>query len=639
VNYSIRIIILSILDSIMIALSVILAYFLRFDFQVKQPFFSLLPYVIGLHISLVIGFFFWVKIYKRVWRYASIGEVISLVKAITLAEIMFYAIHMTVQTSFPEFIVPRSIYILAWVLITATIGGSRFVWRMFRDSYFKIQPHHRRTLIVGAGKAGALIAKELKHSSSLDLYPIAFIDDDQSKWKLEILGLPVLGGREKISEVVAKHSIDKIIIAIPSASKAEIAKIIEICKETKAKIKLLPRVSDLVDGKISINLIREVSLEDLLGRDPVQVDLEGIANYVTNQVVLVTGAGGSIGSELCRQILPFAPKQLLLLGRGENSIYDIEIELKKNFPQAKLETVIADVKDRHRIKAIFSEYKPSVVFHAAAHKHVPLMEKNPGEAVKNNIIGTKNVAECAHEYGADRFVMVSTDKAVNPTSIMGATKRVAEMFVQGMAKISHAKFITVRFGNVLGSRGSVIPLFKRQIEEGGPVTVTHPEMIRYFMTIPEAAQLIIQAGALAKGGEIFILDMGQPVKILELAKDLIRLSGFEPDKDIKVLFTGVRPGEKLYEEILTQEEGISATKHNRIFVGKPSVFSLEELQFVIRKLEQIVLKKDDANFSDTIRDLIKQAVPTFVSINNRTAKEVHDIIRNELACTKEKNDD
>jgi FlaA1/EpsC-like NDP-sugar epimerase len=426
------------------------------------------------------------------------------------------------------------------------------------------------------------------------------------------MGLPVIGGREKIPEVIDQYSIQDIVIAIPSAPRSEIAKIIDICKNTKTSTKILPSVADLINGRVSVKSIREVRVEDLLGRDSVEVNLNEIAGYVKDQVVLVTGAGGSIGSELCRQISSYAPKKLLLLGRGENSIYEIELELRKSYPQM-LEALIADIQDRSRMKEVFDLYRPSVVFHAAAHKHVPLMEQNPAEAVKNNIFGTKNVAECADEYGSSHFIMISTDKAVNPTSVMGATKRVAEIFIQGLDRISSTKFVAVRFGNVLGSRGSVIPVFQKQIQEGGPVTVTHPDMVRYFMTIPEAVQLVIQAGALAKGGEIFILDMGEPVKIVDLARNLIRLSGLLPDQDIKIEYTGIRPGEKLFEEILTNEEGISATKHDRILVGKPMNVSWDELQLKLMELQQIVAKDKAANRSGEIKKLLCDIVPAYLT--------------------------
>lgn len=611
-SYRKRLIFLNILDVLIVVGAVTMAYFLRFDFRIQVQYFAALPLVIAAHVFITMIVFNRANMYRRMWQYASVGELVSLVKAATVAEIIFAFVAVTIHTHFSWFIVPRSIYLLSWVLIIVLIGGSRFAWRMFRDSYINPadRTYNRRTLIIGAGSAGVLIAKELKQAVNPELYPFAFIDDDNTKWELQVLGMPILGGREKIPEVVKKYNIEKIIIAIPSATKSETAEIIDICKNTGTKIKILPRVGDLVSN-ISVSMIREVNVEDLLGRDPVQVDLQGIANYVTGKVVLVTGAGGSIGSELCRQISPFGPQKLLLMGHGENSIYDIEMELSSSFPNLKMETIIADIQDCKRLKEVFEIHSPAVVFHAAAHKHVPLMEKNPAEAVKNNILGTKNLADCAHQFGVSRFVMISTDKAVNPSSVMGATKRVAEMYVQGIARTSQTKFVAVRFGNVLGSRGSVIPLFKKQIEQGGPVTVTHPDMVRYFMTIPEAVQLVIQAGAFAKGGEIFILDMGEPVKIADLARDLIRLSGFEPNADIKIEYTGIRPGEKLFEEILTNEEGISATKHNRIFVGKPGDFSWEELQFMLRKMEQVVIDKTGSNSPEEAKKLLKQIVPTF----------------------------
>lgn len=608
-----RLLSLCAIDALIVTLALMTAYLLRFDFVIKKPYFDYLHVVITIHVVLTITLFHRSKMYRRVWQYASIGELVSLFKAASVAEIIFYVINNLIQDHFPSYIVPRSIYPITWALIILGVGGSRFYWRMFRDSYLKLplRINMRRTLIIGAGKAGAILVNELKQSPEAELYPVAFIDDDKGKWNLELMGLPVLGGREKIQEVVSQYNIQKIVVALPSAPKTEIAKILEICKNTGAMIKILPRVADLIDSRVSVNMIREVQVEDLLGREPVQVDLEGIANYVTNQVVLVTGAGGSIGSELCRQISPFKPQKLLLLGHGENSIYDIELELRKAFPDLPLKTVIADVQDRMRIKEVFTAHRPSVVFHAAAHKHVPLMERDPAEAVKNNILGTRNVAECAHESGAARFVMISTDKAVNPTSVMGVTKRVAEMIVQSLGRSSQTKFVAVRFGNVLGSRGSVIPIFKRQIQEGGPVTVTHPEMVRYFMTIPEAVQLVIQAGSFARGGEVFILDMGAPVKISELARDLIRLSGLEPDKDIEIQYTGIRPGEKLFEEILTNEEGITATKHNRIFVGKPSEICRESLEEAVGRLWSAAYAGETASRGAEIRAILKAIVPTF----------------------------
>lgn len=635
-----RTVILVMLDAVIIALSVYLAYLLRFDFRIRQEFISTLPYVITAEVLITISFFGYFKIYKRVWKYASIGDLISIVKGVTVATMLFFLIHkFMVHPYFPKIIVPRSIYILAWIIAITGIGGSRFLWRMMRDNYSKIKPHHHRALIIGAGDAGTMVVKELKHTHS-EHYPIAFIDDDPRKRNLEVLGIPVVGDRTMIMEAVARYEIKAIIIAIPSASRSEIAEIVAICKNTGCKIKMIPRMNDLINGKISINMIRNVNVEDLLGREPVKVNLEEIAGYLSGNVVMVTGAGGSIGSELCRQIACFSPKQLILLGHGENSIYEIELELRKKHPDLTIQPVIADIQDKYRMKQVFEEFGPKVIFHAAAHKHVPLMEHNPMEAIKNNVLGTKNLAECAHEYGVSRFVMISTDKAVNPTNVMGATKRIAEMIVQSLDKISSTQFAAVRFGNVLGSRGSVIPVFKKQIEEGGPVTVTHPDMIRYFMTIPEAVQLVIQTGALAKGGEIFILDMGNPVKIADLAADLIRLSGLEPNKDIHISYTGIRPGEKLFEEILTNEEGALATKHDRIFVGRPLDLSFEELQLKLKQLEYLALRTESPN-AEEIKAVLKEMVPTYQwrdVYGEPTNAAVQEAIRSslELVATLEK---
>ncbi|ARU63849.1 polysaccharide biosynthesis protein [Tumebacillus avium] len=593
-------------------MAVTLAYFLRFDFQVLPEYFVAFPYVVLLHAALTPIVFYSMKMYHSVLQYASIGELKNILRATVVAGLIFALIHQMIHLEFEWFKVPRTILLLSWVLTVLGVGGSRLAWRIFRDSVMRSEPNHPRVLIVGAGSAGALIARELKTSPYSTLNPVAFIDDDRKKRGLAILGLPVVGGREAIQYAVEKYGVQKILIAIPSAQETEIAAILDICKRTTCQIKTLPRVSDIAAGKVSVNMIREVSVEDLLGREAVQVDLEGVASYVAGQVVLVTGAGGSIGSELCRQISKFAPQQLLLLGHGENSIYEIELELRGKFPALPLATIIADIQDRKRLNAVFDAYRPSVVFHAAAHKHVPLMERNPQEAIKNNVLGTKNVAECAHEYGASRFVMISSDKAVNPTSVMGVSKRVAEMIIQGLDRISETQFVAVRFGNVLGSRGSVIPIFKRQIQAGGPVTVTHPDMVRYFMTIPEASQLVIQAGALAEGGEIFILDMGEPVNIADLARDLIRLSGFRPDEDIEIVYTGIRPGEKLFEEILTNEEGTEETKHNRIFVGRPLDFSWEELQFMIKRLAGAAFAPDVESKAEEIKALFKAIVPTYL---------------------------
>lgn len=610
-NKWLRISLLCLIDSLLIIASVYGAYLLRFDFEIRQHYANALPYVLLMYVLLMIPSFWFYKIYKRIWVYASIGDLISIGKGTITASAAFYFFHQAIVLEYePDIVVPRSIYLLTIIMAFLSISGSRFIWRIFRDNYIKIKPHHQRALVIGAGEAGIMVVRELKHTVS-EYYPVAFIDDNADKIGMEVNGVPVVGTRIDIPNVVVKDKIDIIILAIPAASRLEIASILNICKQTGCQIKIVPRVNDLINGNISIKMIRDVSVEDLLGRDPVNVDLEAISEYVRDQVILISGAGGSIGSELCRQIAGFKPRQILLLGRGENSIYDIELELRSAYPRIQIEPLIADIQNKKRIQALFSKYKPQVVFHAAAHKHVPLMEKNPLEAVRNNIIGTKNIAECAHENNTSRFVMISTDKAVNPTSIMGASKRAAELVVQGFNQISNTRFAAVRFGNVLGSRGSVIPVFKRQIEEGGPVTVTHPEMIRYFMTIPEAVQLVIQAGAIADGGEIFILDMGQPVKIADLARDLIRLSGLEPEEDIKIIYSGIRPGEKLFEEILTSEEGTAATKNDRIYIARPSCVSYADVKAMVTSFEQMILIENHHLTLEEVRDEITRWIPQY----------------------------
>ncbi|NOU88995.1 NAD-dependent epimerase/dehydratase family protein [Paenibacillus sp. LMG 31460] len=589
----------------LIWLSIFIAYLLRFDWHIPPTYLTqCLEYAA---VSMIVGAasLIYFKMYRRVWEYASIGEVISIIKAVLATCTLSYLIICLLH----EPRVPFSIYIRVVENMILIIGASRFLWRVVRDKYYKKKTNQRQALIIGAGDCGILIAKELKFNPNSPVYPVAFIDDDPSKYKHLVMGIPVLGARNEIIRIAEDYEIEEIIIAMPSVSKIDISEIIDICKHTKAKMKIIPRINDLIEGKVTINAIRDVQVEDLLGRDPINIDLEGVANYVQDKVVLVTGAGGSIGSELCRQIAPFNPRRLILLGHGENSIYGIEKEIHRLFPSLKIEPVIADVQDKERMEDVFRNFQPKVIFHAAAHKHVPLMERNPAEAIKNNVFGTRNVAECAHQFKAERFVLISTDKAVNPTSVMGATKRIAELIIQSLDRVSQTKFVAVRFGNVLGSRGSVIPHFKEQIALGGPVTVTHPEMVRYFMTIPEAVQLVIQAGAFAKGGEVFILDMGDPVKIVDLATDLIRLSGFEPGVDIEINFTGMRPGEKLYEELLLNEEGIGNTTHDRIFVGSPSKISHSELAKEIARLEKIVCEEQGI-----VREAVKHLVPNFSNV-------------------------
>jgi len=516
---------------------------------------------------------FKLHLYKKVWEYASIGELVNIFQIVTASIVL---------TSIFQLVIFGEVFFrllaVTWLLHIMFIGGSRFCWRVYRDFILNKNGNKKRTLIVGAGAAGTMVARQLLKNQDADLIPVGFVDDDEKKHNLDIFGIPVVGGTDQLPAIVARFNIENIIIAIPSLKKKELNAIFQECAKTHAKTKILPMLEDLVSGKVSVSQFRDVQVEDLLGREPIKLDIENISEYLTGKTVLVTGAGGSIGSEICRQIVPFQPSRLILLGHGENSIYSIEMELKENHQTAEIEfiTEIADMQDADKMNLIMRLYQPDVVYHAAAHKHVPLMERNPEEALKNNVIGTMNVAKAASWYGVKTFVMISTDKAVNPTSVMGATKRLAEMVIQEMDKMSKTKFVTVRFGNVLGSRGSVIPLFKRQIEKGGPVTVTHPEMVRYFMTIPEASRLVIQAGSLAKGGEIFVLDMGDPVKIVDLARNLIKLTGNSVE-EIGIEFSGIRPGEKLFEELLKDEEVHEQQIYPKIYIGKRSTLFTEEI--------------------------------------------------------------
>ncbi|RDW22414.1 hypothetical protein CWR48_01530 [Oceanobacillus arenosus] len=523
------------------------------------------------------------KLYKKVWEYASIQELLIILKVVSFSVITAMIIQLLL---FQE--IQFKLFVITWLLHMCFIGGSRFIWRIYRDSFLNQTDNKIRTLIIGAGSAGTMVARQLLKNNESNLLPVAFIDDDPRKQRLELLGLPVVGGVDAIVSSVAELEIDHIIISIPSLSKKELNTIFLECAKTNAQTKILPFLEDLITGKISINQFRDVQVEDLLGRDPVDMDIESISEYINNKVVLVTGAGGSIGSEITRQISAFRPRQVILLGHGENSIYSIEMELKETFKSSQIDfiTEIADVQDEIKMMNVMRKYQPDVVYHAAAHKHVPLMERNPEEAVKNNIIGTRNVAKAASLHNVDIFVMVSTDKAVNPTSVMGASKRLAEMIVQSMDKASDTKFVAVRFGNVLGSRGSVIPLFKKQIEKGGPVTVTHPDMVRYFMTIPEASRLVLQAGALANGGEIFVLDMGEPVKIADLAKNLIKLSG-NSIEEIGIEYTGIRPGEKLFEELLQDNEIHQEQVYPKIYIGKTTNLYIDDINQIIKNYSTI----------------------------------------------------
>lgn len=553
-------------------------------------------------ISLLI---FWVfRLYHSLWQYASIAEVYRIAEACITVEVVHFLSNKMVGN-----MLPRSCYFNAAIYLIIAICASRFMYRMIRtvlNKYRNIKTSNN-VMIIGAGEATNVIMREIQNSSYLANSNIAcIIDDDRRKVGKYIRGVKVIGTRDKIKEAAKLYDIDEIIFAIPSASNEVKRDILNICKETDCTLKILPGVYQMVDGEINVNSIRNVDVLDLLGRDPIEVDIESIMGYVKDKVIMVTGGGGSIGSELCRQLVSHKPKQLIIFDIYENNAYDIQQELKINYPDANVVTLIGSIRNVSRLESVFAQYKPDIVYHAAAHKHVPLMEVSPDEAVKNNVVGTWNVARMADKYGVKKFVMISTDKAVNPTNVMGATKRICEMIVQTYNEISKTDFVAVRFGNVLGSNGSVIPLFKRQIEAGGPVTVTDPNIIRYFMTIPEAVSLVLQAGAYAKGGEIFILDMGEPVKIDDLAKNLIRLSGYTLGVNMEIKYTGLRPGEKLYEELLMKEEGLQETDNKLIHIGKPIEFDKENFFDNLEKL-----KEEAYSETGNIRESLKKVVDTY----------------------------
>jgi len=619
-----RIFLLLLIDCILINLAFILALWLRFDGGIPNEFVGSYKELALFFSAVLLVCFYAFGLYRRLWQYASLGELLSIVYSVTLGILLNISISYfwMEDVIFP---LPRTVFVLAWMILILFIGGSRLSWRLFRDNHlYGIRLRAGRpVLIVGAGDAGAAVARELYSSHNGEQStPVGFIDDDRKKLGLQMYGFKVLGGREDIPELVNCYGVKEIIIAIPSAPGRVIREIVEVCRQTPAKMKILPGMYELINGNVSISQIREVQVEDLLGREPVEVDLESIAGYLKGKRVLVTGAGGSIGSELCRQVAQFQPELLVLLGHGENSIYHIHREISSKYPELEVLPVICDVKDKEALLGVFNSHRPHAVFHAAAHKHVPLMEYNPAEALKNNVLGTYFVALASDSFNSEIFVLISTDKAVKPASIMGATKRVAEMVIQKVARGSATRFVAVRFGNVLGSRGSVVPLFREQIAGGGPVTVTHPDMTRFFMTIPEAVQLVIQAGALAKGGEVFVLDMGEPVKILDLARSMIQLSGFEPEKDIEIVFTGIRPGEKLYEELMTDTEGLNYTKHNRIYAAKVDRPDGENLDILLREISnpEMVLKQEKMVF------LLMNVVPEH-RLNFETAPQFSAYLR------------
>lgn len=597
---------------------------LSFKYGVNWPIYfgddflkSVLPYSICL-----VGLFYLFKLYKSLWQYASISELLNVLKACVIGGlILFLVINPILHINFDVILMP--VYIL---LLVFFIGGIRFAYRVVRrDRRFTLQLQSKskwkNVLIVGGGDAGSTVIRELQINEDVKLRPVGVIDDDKSKQGRTLHGVDVVGTRHDIVRVVEEKNVDEILVSIPSMNGKEMKQILDICQKTPCKLKTMPGLYQLINGEVDIRKIRDVEIEDLLGRDPVETNLEEISNFIHGKVVLVTGGGGSIGSELCRQIASFNPKTLIIVDIYENSAYDIQNELKAMYGKGlDLKVIIASVRDFSRIRQIFKQYHPQIVYHAAAHKHVPLMEASPQEAIKNNVFGTLNVAKCAHEFKVSRFVLISTDKAVNPTNIMGASKRLAEMIIQSLNEHSRCEYVAVRFGNVLGSNGSVIPLFKRQIENGGPITVTHPDIIRYFMTIPEAVELVLQAGAMARGGEVFVLDMGEPVKIVDLAKGLIRLSGLELGKDIDIKYTGLRPGEKMFEELLLSEEGLLKTANKKIFIGRPPVESFERLQHHLDQLKCVL--SDDK----LVREMMKEIVTTYKEPDHHFKKELNLVV-------------
>lgn len=600
-------------DAVLINLAYILAFYFRYNYRDFRFYSSNYKEIAIIVTVIYITCFFIFKLYESLWSYASIDEFMLVIGGCLISNLATIAFIRIIGHSFAY-----GVSIIACAFSIIFIVGLRMSFRIYGrfesiSNSNVCKSEKSRVMIIGAGAAAAIVIKEMKSSSQSKYLPVAVIDDEIYKKGKNIMGVKILGNRNDIPSIVKGKAIKTILIAIPTIDDENKKQIIEICKKTNCKIEIIPGMYEIINGKVSLNQIRKVEIEDLLGRSPVQLDMAGISSYIYNKTILVTGGGGSIGSELCRQIIKFKPKQLIIFDIYENNSYDLQMELNYKYPKLDLKVLIGSVRDKKRLEGVFKKYSPNIVFHAAAHKHVPLMEESPMEAIKNNVFGTFNVAECAHKFNVERFVMISTDKAVNPTNVMGATKRMCEMIIQSMDKISETHFVAVRFGNVLGSNGSVIPLFKKQIEHGGPVTLTNKYITRFFMTIPEAAQLVLQSGAYAEGGEIFVLDMGKPVKIYDLAWDLIKLSGFEPNKDIKIEITGLRPGEKLYEELMMSEEGLANTKHEKIFVGRPTFSDLGEMQKRMKELTMIIEEDDEQALITKIGEI----VPTY----NRSMEE------------------
>ena len=602
-----RMIALFIVDMLTVVLDSYLAIILRFKLDniwVPEEYMSSVEHYMIINVITTVIIFLLLNLYNRVWSYASLYEMLLIVCAAMLST-AFQAFGFSLL----YLPIPRSYYFFYFILLSITTLITRFSYRILhtmQNGIKKSAKHSRNTIVIGAGEAGNMIIKELKSSKYLNQKVVCVIDDNPSKKGKYIHGIRIVGGRDMIQEAAKKYDAEEIILAIPSAGNKATRDILRICNLTDCKLKILPGMYQLINDEVGVSNLREVSIEDLLGRDAINIDMESVGQYVSNKRVLVTGGGGSIGSELCRQIAAHNPKLLIIFDIYENNAYEIQQELIRKYPNLKLEVLIGSVRNTSRIESVMEYYRPEVVFHAAAHKHVPLMEDSPNEAIKNNVFGTYKTARAADKNGVKKFVLISTDKAVNPTNIMGASKRMCEMIVQTFSKYSRTEYVIVRFGNVLGSNGSVIPLFKKQMEAGGPVTVTHPDIIRYFMTIPEAVSLVLQAGAYAHGGEIFVLDMGEPIKIADLAKNLIRLSGYTLGVNMEIKYTGLRPGEKLYEELLTKEEGLQKTANDLIFIGKPLEF--DEVHFLsqLRELEKAAMEE-----SPDIKEKVAGIISTY----------------------------
>lgn len=605
-------------DMLAVFAASMLALLLRFDFHMENipdeyinEVWKALPYMLVIMLAV-----FWsLRLYSSLWSYAGALEMMYVVSACMIDTLLSAAV-ILVRNWGDMYPVPRSFYILYGLFLLILVMGCRYSYRGIRAirTMRRNGVYQRNVLIIGAGDAGNQLIKEIKNSRFVKKRVVGVIDDDAAKIGNYIHGTKVVGDRNAILEKAQELHAHEIIVAMPSASPKQMKEILDICKETGCELKRLPGIYQLVNGEVSISKLKDVDVNDLLGREPISVDLESIMGYVSGKTIMVTGGGGSIGSELCRQIAGHHPKRLIIVDIYENTTYDIQNELKVKFPDLDLVVLIASVRNTNRMNYIFETYQPEIIYHAAAHKHVPLMEDSPNEAIKNNVLGTWKIVQAADRYHVKRFVMISTDKAVNPTNIMGASKRICEMIIQTYNRRSKTEYVAVRFGNVLGSNGSVIPLFKKQIERGGPVTVTHPDIVRYFMTIPEAVSLVLQAGAYAKGGEIFVLDMGEPVRILDLAKNLILLSGHKPDEDIPIVFTGLRPGEKLYEEMLMEEEGLQETANNLIHIGKPIEMDEERFLEQLQELKEYVVTEPE-----DIREWVKRIVPTYHPENGAKA--------------------